>query len=170
MDVVRIRPPLVYGPGVKANFRTMMDWVHKGTPLPFGSVTQNRRTLIGVDNLNDLIRTCIDHPGAANRLFLAGDGEDLSTADLLHRLAQAMGKPSRLIRVPTRLLEALLGMVGMSSTARRLLRSLQVDTSKARLLLNWTPPISVDEGFRRAAVDRYAPDYSADGTSAKNTR
>lgn len=150
METVTIRPPLVYGPGVKGNFASMMRWVSKGVPLPLGAV-DNRRSLVALDNLVDLVVTCIDHPAAANEVFLAGDGEDLSTADLLRRVGKAMDRPARLISVPPRLLEAAAAMLGKRAVARRLLGSLQVDISKTRDVLGWEPPISVDEGLRRAA-------------------
>ncbi|MFP4080718.1 MAG: UDP-glucose 4-epimerase family protein [Ectothiorhodospira sp.] len=148
MEVVIIRPPLVYGPGVKGNFASMMRWVKKGVPLPLGAVN-NRRSLVALDNLVDLVTTCIDHP-AANGVFLVSDGEDLSTRDLLRRVGNAMGRPARLIPVPPRLLEAGAVILGKRDVARRLLGSLQVDISKTRDVLGWEPPISVDEGLRRA--------------------
>lgn len=150
MEVVIIRPPLVYGPGVKANFLTMMRWLHKGIPLPFGAI-QNQRSLVALDNLVDLIITCLDHPAAANQVFLAGDGEDLSTSTLLRRLGLAMGKSARLLPVPVSLLKAGAALLGKRDMAQRLCESLQVDISKARTLLGWNPPISVDEGLRRTA-------------------
>lgn len=150
MEVVTIRPPLVYGPGVKGNFATMMRWVAKGVPLPLGAIRHNRRSLVAVDNLVDLIITCIDHPAAANETFLAGDGEDLSTAELLERLARAMGRPSRLLPVPAWMLEAAATVAGKRDVARRLCGSLRVDISKTRALLGWTPPVTVNQGLRDA--------------------
>ncbi len=150
MEVVVIRPPLVYGPGVKANFHSMMRWLDKGVPLPLGAI-HNRRTLVALDNLVDLIVTCIDHPAAANQTFLAGDGEDLSTTDLLQRMAAALGKKARLIPVPMRLLAIAARLFGRQAMAQRLCGSLQVDSAKARNLLGWMPPVSVDEALRRTA-------------------
>jgi nucleoside-diphosphate-sugar epimerase len=150
MEVVIIRPPLVYGPGVKANFQAMMRWLSRGVPLPLGAIN-NKRSLVALDNLVDLIVTCIDHPAAANQTFLVSDGEDLSTTQLLRRMGQAMGKPVRLIPVPPALLKAGAALVGKPELAQRLCGSLQVDISKTRMLLGWSPPISVDEGLRRAA-------------------
>jgi len=150
MEVVIIRPPLVYGPGVKANFRAMMRWLSRGVPLPLGAIN-NKRSLVALDNLVDLIVTCIDHPAAANQTFLMSDGEDLSTTQLLRRMGQAMGKPARLIPVTPALLKAGAALVGKPELAQRLCGSLQVDISKTRELLGWNPPISVDEGLRRAA-------------------
>lgn len=148
MEVVIIRPPLVYGPGVKGNFATMIKLVHKGLPLPLGAV-HNKRSLVALDNLVDLIITCIDHPGAANQAFLAGDGKDLSTTELLRGIGKAMGKPARLIAVPPGLLMFGASLMGKKDVAQRVLGSLQVDISKARNLLGWEPPLSVEEGLRR---------------------
>jgi UDP-glucose 4-epimerase len=151
MEVVIIRPPLVYGPGVKANFLTMMRWLNKGVPLPFGAL-DNRRSLVALDNLVDFIITCIDHPAAAKQTFLVADGEDLSTTELLRRVGRAMGKPVRLIPVPMGLLQAGARLLGKQEMARRLCGSLQVDITKARTLLGWKPPVAVDEGLRRAVA------------------
>lgn len=151
MEVVAIRPPLVYGPGVKANFATMMRWLARGVPLPFGRV-DNRRSLVALDNLVDLIVTCLVHPGAANQVFLVSDGEDLSTAELLTRLSIAMDSPARLMPIPVAALKVGAWLVGRQPVAQRLLGSLQVDISKTRERLDWVPPVSVDEGFRRTAA------------------
>lgn len=151
MELVIIRPVLVYGPGVKANFRNMLRWLSKGVPLPLGAI-HNRRSLLGLDNLVDLIMTCIDHPGAEGETFLASDGEDLSTTQMLQRLGRALGKPARLVSVPAGVLYVGAGLVGKSSVAQRLCGSLQVDICHTCAVLNWTPPVSVNEGFRAAAV------------------
>lgn len=148
MEVVIIRPPLVYGPGVKGNFASMAELVAKGLPLPLGAI-HNKRSLVALDNLVDLIITCIDHPAAANQVFLAGDGEDLSTSELLRRLGTAMGRPARLLPVPAGLLQFGATVLGKKAMAQRLLGSLQVDISKARDLLGWVPPLSVDDGLKR---------------------
>ena len=148
MEVVIIRPPLVYGPGVKGNFASLLKLVETGLPLPLGAI-HNKRSLVALDNLVDLIITCVDHPAAANQTFLAADGEDLSTSDLLRRLAIAMGRPSRLIPVPAGLLLLGATALGKKAMARRLLGSLQVDISKTEETLGWMPPLSVDEGLRR---------------------
>ena len=145
-----IRPVLVYGPGVKANFLSMMRWLHKSVPLPFGAI-DNRRSLVALDNLVDLIVTCIDHPAAANQTFLVSDGEDLSTTELLRRMGAALGKSARLLPVPSRLLEVGAAMLGKQALAQRLCGSLQVDFNKTRELLNWTPPLGVDEALHKAA-------------------
>jgi len=152
MEVVIIRPVLVYGPGVKANFLSMMRWLNKGVPLPFGAI-YNKRSLVALDNLVDLIVTCIDHPAAANQTFLVSDGEDLSTSELLRRMAVALGKSARLLPVPSWLLETGAAMLGKQALAQRLCGSLQVDISKTRELLGWTPPVSVDQALANTAED-----------------
>ncbi|WP_312764182.1 UDP-glucose 4-epimerase family protein [Stutzerimonas balearica] len=148
MEVVIIRPPLVYGPGAPGNFGSLVRWVEKGIPLPLGAI-HNKRSLVGIDNLVDLIIRCIDHPAAANQVFLAGDGEDISTSELLRGVGRAMGKPARLIPVPAGLLQFGATLLGKNAMAQRLLGSLQVDISKTCELLDWKPPYTVDEGLRR---------------------
>jgi len=150
MEVVIIRPPLVYGPGVKANFAAMMRWLKRGVPLPLG-VIHNQRSLVALDNLVDLIVTCLSHSAAANQTFLVSDGEDVSTTGLLRRMGQALGRPARLVPVPASWLKLAAAMVGKRDVAQRLCGSLQVDISKTRELLGWVPPVSLDEGLRRAA-------------------
>lgn len=149
MEMVIVRPPLVYGPGVKGNFAALMRWVAKGIPWPLGAVRHNRRSLVGLDNLVDLLVTCLDHPAAANEIFLVSDEDDLSTTELLRRLGRAMGKPARLVPVPVWLLRSSAMLLGKQAVAQRLLGSLQVDISKTRELLGWVPPVTVDEGLRR---------------------
>lgn len=151
MDVVVIRPPLVYGPGVRANFGALIRAVSLGIPLPLGAV-QNRRSLVALDNLVDMIVTCIAHPAAATETFFVSDGEDLSTPQLVMRLAQAMGRPARLVPVPPVLLSMAATLFGKRDVAQRLLGSLQVDISKVRRLLGWKPPVSVDEGLTRTVT------------------
>lgn len=153
MEVVIVRPPLVYGPGVKANFASLMRAVQRGLPLPLGAVTNNCRSLVALDNLVDLLLTCVDHPAAANQTFLVSDGEDLSTAALIRRMGQAMGKPARLLPVPTALLTLGAAALGKRDVAQRLLGNLQVDIGHTRTTLGWTPPIGIDEGLRRATAE-----------------
>jgi lipopolysaccharide/colanic/teichoic acid biosynthesis glycosyltransferase/dTDP-4-dehydrorhamnose reductase len=148
MEVVIIRPPLVYGPGVKGNFASLMRLVEKGIPLPLGAI-HNKRSLVALDNLVDLIVTCIDHPAAANQTFLAGDGEDLSTTELLQRMAKAMEKSACLIPVPASVLMLGATLLGKKAVAQRLLGSLQVDIAKTKRVLNWEPPVSVEDGLKR---------------------
>ena len=152
MEIVIIRLPLVYGPGVKANFLSMMCWLWRGIPLPLGGVTKNRRSFVFIDNLVSMIIACINHPAAANQTFLVSDDEDLSTAGLLDRMALALGCPSKLITVPTDLITLGAKLIGRSDISRRLCGSLQVDINKTKDLLSWSPPVSVDEGLRQTAT------------------
>jgi nucleoside-diphosphate-sugar epimerase len=152
MEVVIIRPPLVYGPGVKANFDLMIRWLKLGVPLPLGAI-HNRRSLLAIDNLVDLLATCISLPAAANQTFLVSDGEDVSTTDLLLRMGQALHCPARLIPVPEGWLKLVASLVGTSDMAQRLCGSLQVDIEKTRHMLGWTPSLSLDEGLKRAVGD-----------------
>lgn len=151
MEVVIIRPPLVYGPGVKANFESMMRWLARGLPLPLAAATENRRSLVALDNLVDLIMTCLNHPAAADQTFLVSDGEDISTAELLKRMGAAMGRPARLFHMPPALLKLGATLLNKRTIYQRLCGSLQLDIAKTRQLLGWAPPMSVDEGLRRAA-------------------
>lgn len=152
MEVVVLRPPLVYGPGVQANFRSMLRWVRRGVPLPLGAV-DNRRTLVALDNLVDLVIACVEHPGAAHQVLLAGDGEDLSTPELLRRVAAALGTQARLVPVPPVLLVTAAKLIGQGAVARRLCGSLQLDLGKTRRLLGWTPRVGIDEALRKTARD-----------------
>ncbi len=152
MEVVTIRPPLVYGPGVKANFLTLMRWVHNGYPLPFGRV-RNARSLIAVNNLVDLIRVCCVHPAAANETFMAADGDDVSTAELVRRLGIALKRPARLLPVPPKLLLAVATLAGKRDLARKLLGSLQIDSRRTREVLGWMPSVSMEEALESTALD-----------------
>jgi nucleoside-diphosphate-sugar epimerase len=149
MEVVIIRPPLVYGPGVKANFAAMMRWVASGMPLPLG-VIHNARSLVALDNLVDLLVTCLKHPAAAGQTFLVSDGEDVSTTELLRRTAQAMGKKALLLPVPASVLELCASLLGKRAVAQRLCGSLQVDIEKTCRILGWKPPLTLDQGLRKA--------------------
>ena len=155
MEVVIIRPPLVYGPGVKANFLRMMRLLNRGIPLPFGAIN-NVRSLVALENLVDFIALCIEHPDAANQIFLVSDGEDLSTTELLRRLAKALGISARLLPLPANLLKNGAMLIGKSSIARRLCGSLQVNINKNRELLGWSPPCSVDRALKNVANDYLA--------------
>lgn len=150
MDLVIIRPPLVYGVAVKANFAAMMRWLQLGVPLPFGTI-HNQRSLVALDNLVDLIVTCLRHPAAANQTFLVSDGEDVSTTELLRRMARAMGRPARLVPVPAVVWTLAATLVGKQDLAQRLCGSLQVDIEKTRRLLGWQPPLTLDQGLKKAA-------------------
>jgi nucleoside-diphosphate-sugar epimerase len=151
MEFVIIRPPLVYGPGVKANFAAMMKWVNKGIPLPLGGIKNNKRSLVSVDNLVDLIITCIEHPKAANQTFLVSDDEDVSTTGLLQNMAVALNVPSRLLPVPASWFEFFAKLIGKPAISQRLCGSLQVDISKTKTLLNWQPPYSMAECMKKTA-------------------
>jgi UDP-glucose 4-epimerase len=148
MDVVIVRPPLIYGPGVKANFLKMIQWVDRGVPLPLALV-DNRRSLVGLENLTNFLIHCIDHPGAANQVFLISDGEDLSTPALLRNVAQALGKPSRLLPFPVTLLRGFAELLGKRAVVDRLCGSLRVDIEKNSRVLGWTPRSSVAEELKR---------------------
>lgn len=150
LEVTIIRPPLVYGPGVKGNFLSLMCWLSRGLPLPLGAI-HNRRSLVALDNLVDLIAVCCRHPAAASRTFLVADGEDLSTTELLRRLGQALGKPARLLPVPSWLLKAAAAAVGRPGIGQRLCGSLQVDIAATQAALAWSPPVGVDEALARTA-------------------
>jgi nucleoside-diphosphate-sugar epimerase len=151
MEVVVVRPPLVYGPGVKGNFARLLDLVRSGVPLPLASVN-NCRSFIGLDNLVDLLIRCVDHPKAAGQTLLVSDGQDLSTPELLRMIANAMGRPARLFSVPVPLLRLAGRVVGRLNEVDRLVGSLRVDSSATRELLGWTPPVGVEEGIRRMVV------------------
>jgi nucleoside-diphosphate-sugar epimerase len=150
MEVVIIRPPLIYGPDAPGNFGSLMRWLHTGMPLPLGAIN-NRRSLVALDNLVDLILTCVHHPAAANQIFLVSDGEDVSTTELLRRMGQAMQRPVRLIPVAAGWLEQAAALLGKRDMAQRLCGSLQVDMVKTRQLLGWSPPSTLDQGLKKAA-------------------
>ena len=147
MEVVIIRPPLVYGPGVKANFLKMMRYLQRGVPLPLGNI-QNKRSLVGLNNLVDFIVTCVSHPKAANQTFLISDDDDISTSNLLRLISKVMDKRPRLIPIPSKLLFWLFSMIGRGDFAERLLGSLEVDISKAKKLLSWSPPTTMEDELK----------------------
>ena len=150
LEVVIVRPPLVYGPGVKGNFAQMLNVLARGIPLPFASL-QNQRSLIYLGNLVDALIACTTHPAAAGQTYLVSDGEDVSTPDLLRRLAVAMGAPSRLLPCPGLLLRLAGKLAGKPQQVERLLGSLQVDGDKIRRDLNWVPPYSLQQGLQATA-------------------
>ena len=150
LEVVIIRPPLIYGPGVSANFLKLMQGIMLGVPLPFGAIS-NSRSMVALENLVDLIETCLSHPEAVDQTFLVSDGEDLSIKSLLQRTAVALGKPARLIPVPISVLWAISRLFGRTDFAQRLCGSLQVDISKTRDYLGWSPPVSVDKALAKTA-------------------
>lgn len=148
LEVVIIRPPLIYGPGVKANFASLMQAVQHGWPLPLGAI-HNHRSLVALENLVDFILTCLTHSQAAGQIFLISDGHDLSTTELIRRMAQAVGVKPRLFPIPTWALKVAASLLGQSAAMQRLCGNLQVDISKAHNMLGWTPKITVDEGLKR---------------------
>jgi len=154
-EVVIIRPPLVYGPGVKANFSNMVKWTIKGIPLPLGAIN-NKRSLIALENLIDFISICINHKNAANEIFMVSDDDDMSITELLKAIANAFEKPSRLIHIPESFLRLAAMIVGKRNISRRLLDSLQVDISKAKRKLDWRPPLSTKVALRNMAKE-YKP-------------
>jgi UDP-glucose 4-epimerase len=149
LELVIIRPPLVYGPGVKANFAALLRAVQRGWPLPLGAV-HNLRSLVAIDNLTDFIRICMTHPDACNQTFLISDGQDLSTSDLIKAIAVAAHVRARLVPVPVWLLRIVASLAGRQQAVQRLCGSLQIDSSKARLLLGWTPVLTVQAGLNKA--------------------
>lgn len=153
MEIVVIRPPLVYGPGVKGNFLSMLSWLHKGVPLPLGAIN-NKRSFVGLTNLVDLIVRCVKHPAAKNKVFIAGDGEDVSTTELLEKISFALGKKSRLFPVSPTLLTLVAMVLNKRSVTRKLCGSLQIDISDTQDVLNWTPPMGMRDELRRT-VDHY---------------
>jgi nucleoside-diphosphate-sugar epimerase len=151
MEVVVLRPPLVYGAGVTANFLRLMQLIARGVPLPLSAI-DNRRSMIFVRNLADAVRACIETPHAAGNTYLASDGVDLSTPDLVRRLAHAMGVKPRLFAVPTSLLAAAGAALGQRAQVSRLTQSLQVDSTRLREHLHWKPPYTVEAGFAETAA------------------
>lgn len=151
LEVVIIRPTLVYGPGVKANFASLMNLVSKGIPLPFGCITDNKRSLVSVTNLVDLIITCIDHPKAANQVFLVSDDEDVSTSEMVREMAVALGKPTWQLPIPVWCYKLVGKLFNRSDVVDRLTGSLQVDISHTKETLGWKPPQALQEGFKQTA-------------------
>ncbi len=149
MEVVIVRPPLVYGFGVKANFAAMIRLVSRGIPLPFGAI-YNSRSMVALENLVDLLIICLRHPGASGQTFLVSDGEDLSTTELFRRTADALEKKLFLLAVPVCVLKWGATLLGKRAVAQRLCGSLQVDIEKTRELLSWSPTVSVNEGLKQA--------------------
>lgn len=155
VEVVIIRPPLVYGPGVKANFAVIINYLLKKIPLPLGMIN-NKRSLVALDNLVDFIILCTTHPKAANEIFLISDGEDVSTTQLLHKVANAFNKQAFLLPVPTSLMRGAARLIGKKEVTERLLSSLTVDNAKAKDLLDWHPVITMDQQLKKIA-NTYKP-------------
>ncbi|MEE3878787.1 UDP-glucose 4-epimerase family protein [Vibrio sp. YYF0003] len=151
LEIVVIRPTLVYGPGVKANFASLMNLVSKGIPLPFGCITNNKRSLVSVDNLVDLIITCIDHPKAANQVFLVSDDHDVSTSEMVSEMTIALAKPTWQMPVPVWLYKLAGKLFNKSDVVDRLTGSLQVDITHTKETLGWNPPQTLQDGFKQTA-------------------
>ena len=147
MEVVIVRPPLVYGPNAPGNFGSLMRWISSGVPLPLGSI-YNKRSFVGLDNLADFLCTCLQHPAASGQIFLVSDGEDVSTSELLRRTAHAMGKKAFLIPVPVSALELCSALIGKRELSQRLCGSLHIDITKTRSLLGWNPSKTLNEGLK----------------------
>ena len=154
MEVVCVRPTLVYGPGAKGNFASLFQVVKRGIPLPLGNATKNLRSLIALGNLVDLLIKCIEHPKAGNQIFLVSDGEDVSTSELILRIGKALNQPAFLIKIPLPILKFAAKIFGKTKESQRLLTSLQVDISKTCKVLDWSPPLSLDEGLDLASNQR----------------
>ncbi len=146
MEVVILRPPMVYGPGVKANFLKLLDLVYAGVPMPLGAV-DNQRSFIGLQNLVDAVCLCLDHEKAGNQTFVVSDGKDLSTPDLITTIAEAMGRPARLFAVPDRIMRTGLMILGKKQIYDRLWGTLQVDPTRICTRLGWRPPVSIEQGI-----------------------
>lgn len=155
LELVVVRPPLVYGPGVKANFLHLMQTVSRGTPLPLGAV-DNRRSFLALDNLTDLLRVCSLHPAANGQAFLASDDHDMSTPELIRSIAQALGRPARLWPVPVTWLRMAGRIFGRSPQIDRLIGSLQVNIGHTKEVLGWSPRLTVEQGMRLAVQDMTA--------------
>lgn len=151
MEIVIIRPPLIYGPGVKASFASLMNLVSRGLPLPFGFIQNNRRSLVSVTNLVDLIITCINHPKAAGQVFLVSDDYDVSTASMVKEISNALGKSSIMLPVPLWCYSLAGKLFGKQDVVSRLLGSLQVDITHTKETLGWTPPQTLQQGFKVTA-------------------
>ena len=146
LEIVVLRPPLVYGPGVRANFLQLMRAIERGCPLPLGAI-ENRRSLLYLGNFVDAIRICVEHPAAAGQTFLVDDGQPVSTPELVRAVARAMGRPARLLAVPAGVLELAGVLLGKRAVVARLTDSLWVDNSLIRTRLNWSPPYSMEVGL-----------------------
>ena len=152
MDVVIIRPPLVYGPSAPGNFGWLMKMVKMKIPLPFGGL-ENQRSLISLGNLVDFIAVCANHPNAENQLFLVSDGEDLSTSEILCNLSEALRQRTFTFRIPSLIGKFFMNILGFKKMSKSLYGSLQVDMTKAKKILNWSPPLSIKQGFQEAVRD-----------------
>ena len=169
LQCVIVRPPLVYGPRVKANFLRLMRLVDSGVPIPLAGVA-NCRSLLFVGNLVDALRTCVAHPGAAGQTFSVSDGEDVSTPELVRRIARALGRPARLFSLPAALLGLVARFAGQTQTIDRLTGNLSIDSAPIRSALGWTPPFSMERGLAETAAWYRAHSREADGGSTRRRR
>ena len=151
LEVVIIRPTLIYGENVKGNFHSLMKWTYRGVPLPIGGIKRNLRSLVSVDNLVDFIVTCIEHKDAKNEVFLISDDDDISTADLLEEIAKGLGVKNKAVNMPAGFINTAASAIGKSGVAQRLSGSLQVDISKAKKLLGWHPKYSTSGSIQKTA-------------------
>lgn len=156
MEIVIIRPPLVYGPGVKANFSSMMRLVSKSLPLPLGAI-KNKRSMVALDNLVDLIVTCVEHPKAANQIFLVSDDQDMSTTELLQKMAHAFEKKAKLIPIPMSWIKWVATLLGKKVVADKLCGSLQVDITHTKETLGWKPPVTMEQQLAKIAASMSSP-------------
>ena len=148
MEVVIIRPPLVYGPNVKGNFLSLLKLAKRNYPLPLNSIN-NKRSLIFVDNLTDAITKAVDHPKAANKIFFLSDEENLSTTELINKISRAFGTKARIFNIPQKYLILLGKITGNTETIKRLTQTLTVDSTRIKSDLNWSPPFQSDVGIKK---------------------
>ncbi|TXZ07007.1 NAD-dependent epimerase/dehydratase family protein [Vibrio mimicus] len=153
LDVVILRPALVYGPGVKGNFHSLLSLVSKGLPLPFASINCNKRSLVSVNNLVDLINVCIEHPEAKNGVFFVSDGQDLSTSEMIHQIGKALRKRTYQFNFPISCFKLIGRLLNRSSLIDRLVGSLQVDIRHTKKVLGWTPPYELELEFQKTVND-----------------
>ena len=153
MQVVIIRPPLIYGKGVKANFKNLIKLCQSKLPLPFGAI-HNKRSMVYIENLIDFIALCITHPKAANETFLISDDEDISTTQLIHTIRKSLGIPSLLLPIPQSWIVFMLYLIGRKSLSTRLCGNLQVDITKAKTLLGWKPPFTFEQGIKNTIQEK----------------
>lgn len=158
MGLVILRPPLIYGPGVKANFFRLMEWINRGVPLPLRGI-HNRRSMLFLGNLVDALCVCISNPATIGKTYLMSDGEDVSTSQLIETLAHLMGQPVRLWKMPQPLLRMMRALMGRSAELERLLSSLEIDSSAFHKDTGWTPPFTLEQGLRQT-VDWYQEGYA----------
>ncbi len=151
LETAIVRTPLVYGPDVRANFLSLISLANSSAPLPFGAITDNRRSLIYIQNLVDLLITVTHHPAAKGHIFLARDGVDLSTAELIRQLRAALGKSARMVAIPSTILRGLLSVLGKRNIGDRLLGSLAIEDQATRDVLGWSPPFSIEDGLKQTA-------------------